>query len=244
MGLLWKHYSADGATQITGISLAKAYAGATQTAKKFYLQNVGDRASDPEELRIGEVSGNDGSPMIRIGLDVDSVMPPFGLAAVLGATAQGGVWGATGLVYWVVVAVNATGETVASLEVSVNVDDTTKKVTLDWEQSPGATGYKVFRTTDPGVYGASSRRATLSGIGSTTYVDDGDALASGTPLTENTTGGAAPTYGTPPTLGTAALVLGEIAIGQWVCYWLNRVVPAATPELGNPRQALLQFVET
>jgi len=244
MGLILQHYAKDGATQITGKSWTKAYAGVAQTAEKFYLQNVGDRDSDAMELRIGEVSGNDGSTMIRTGLDVDSVMPPYGLAAVLGSAGAGGIWGATGLVYWVVTAVNASGETVASLEVSINVDDTTKKVTLTWEQAPGATGYKVFRTTDPGVYGASSRRATLSGIGSTTYIDDGDALAAGTPLTENTTGGAAPNYGTPPTLGTAALVLGELAIGQWSCYWLNRVVPGATPELGNPRQALLQFVET
>jgi hypothetical protein len=182
--------------------------------------------------------------MARIGLDVTTVLPPYGLALALSAAGAGGVWGATGLEYYVVTAYNGTGETTPCVEVGVNVDVVTKKVTVTWTPVAGATGYKVYRTTTPGTYGASSLRDTVPGESSDEYVDDGDALSAGTPPSANTTAGAAPNYGTPPTLDVTPLAIGDLQIGQCVAYWVNWVISGGTAESGNPRQFTIDFVES
>jgi hypothetical protein len=244
MGLILKHFDKTGGGQITSKAWPDAFAGVAQTAEKFWLQNAGDRASLNLALSLVQAGDSDGSAMMRIGLDTATVRPPYGLAAVLSAAGAGGVFGATGVYEYLVTAFNATGETQASVPVSVNVDVTTKKVTLTWQQSPNAAGYYIYRTATPGTYGASTRRATINSGSSTTYVDDGAACAAGTPATENTTAGGAPNYGTPPSLGAGPLNLGVLKIGQWACYWANRVIPAGTSEAGNPRQSLRKFVES
>ena len=230
MGLILQHLSADDFTQITGDAWPLAKAGDTQTAGKFFVQNVGDRSSLTLGLAIAAVGSNDGSTMARIGLDTASVMPPYGLSYTLTATGAGGAWGTPQTVYYMLTATNALGETVASLELAATIDDATKKVVPTWLEPTGATGYKLYRSATSGTYGASSLRATISGGGTLTYTDDGSACSSGSPPTANTTGGAGPAYGTPPTLDTAALNLGVLAVGQSACYWVNWVIPAATTE--------------
>lgn len=244
MGLLLKHYDKTGAVQLTGKNWADAYAGVTQTAEKFFVMNAGDRASLALQLALVQVGTNDGAAMLRCALDAVTVLPPYGLAAALSAAGDGGVWAATGMQYYVLTAYNATGDTVASLEVSAFVDVATKRVTLTWQPITGATGYKIYRTATAGEYGASSLRATINGGSTVTYVDAGAATGAGTPATTNTTAGPAPNYGTPPTLGTGPLAIGVLAVGQWAAYWINRVVPAGTSEVGNPRQALRRFTES
>jgi hypothetical protein len=182
--------------------------------------------------------------MIRIGTDTATISRPYGLTAALSGAGAGGVWTETGLKYYVLTAYNATGETIRSAEVSINVDVTTKKVTITWTPVTGATGYKVFRSTAAGSYGATSLRATVAGQQSNQYVDDGGSLSAGSPPSANTTGGAAPGYGTPPTLGTSPISIGTLAIGQEWFYWVNRVVPGGTSETGNPRRSLREFEET
>jgi hypothetical protein len=244
MALLLKHTSADNATQITARTWPDAFAGAVQAAEKFFVQNIGDRPSTSLALAIAQVGITDGSSMMRLGLDVATVLPPYGLAAALTGAGAGGVFGATGTYYYVLTAVNALGETVASLEASIAVDVTTKKVTLTWTPVANATGYKLYRATSTGVYGATTLRASISGQATATYTDDGDALSAGTPPVANTTGGAAPAYGTPPTLATTPLTLGVLEIGQWAAYWCQLVVPGGTDEIGNPRSSLRRFTET
>lgn len=238
-----KHLSKDGYSQISGKNWADAFAGVTQTAEKFCIENNGDRVLTSLQEKLTQVGTNDGSGMMRIGADTATISRVYGVALALSGAGAGGVFSATGLYYYVVAAYNATGETPGSIEVSVNVDVTTKKVTISWTPVTGATGYKVFRSTSPGSYGASSLRADVAGGGSSQYIDDGGALSSGTPLTANTTGGAAPNYGTAPSLGAGPLTVGNLAIGQQWFYWANRVVPGGTAETGNPRLSLRQFVE-
>lgn len=244
MGLILKHFEKTGGVQITSKAWPDAFAGVLQTAEKFWVQNVGDRDSLALALSLVQAGDSDGSAMMRIGLDTATVRPPYGLAATLSAAGAGGVFGAVGVYEYVVTAWNATGETQACVPVSVNVDVVTKKVTLTWQQSPNAAGYYVYRTPIPGTYGASTRRATINSGSSTIYVDDGAATGAGTPPATNTTAGAAPDYGTPPSLGAGPISLGVLKIGQWACYWANRVIPAGTAEAGNPRQSLRKFTES
>ncbi len=236
MSALIRFFSADGVTPITAENLSPAKAGETQTAYKVGLQNVGDRALYPATtLVIGQVGDDPSNSMARIGLDTATLSCPWALAGVLGSTGAGGVWGGTGTYGWVVTAYNGTGQTGPSLEISVNVDDVTKKVTLTWAQVTGASGYKVYRTPTPGTYGASTLRATNVGVTNTTLVDDGSATSSGAPPAANTTGGAGPAYGTPPTLDVAPLSIGALPIGAEFFYWTNWVIPLGTPDGAAPK---------
>lgn len=244
MDLILKHFGADGVTQLTSKSWGPAFAGEAQTAAKFWIQNAGDRDSLSLSLAILQAGSSDGNSMVRLALDTATVVPPYGLGSSLSAAGAGGVFGATGVCEYTVTARNGTGETQGSVPLTVTVDVTTKKVTLTWQQSPNATGYYVYRTPTPGVYGTSTRRATINSGSSTTYVDDGSACSAGTLPSANTTGGAAPAYGTVPTLGAGPLSFGVVKIGQWACYWENRVIPAGTSGDGNPRQSLRKFTES
>src|SRR4030095_8917438 len=114
---------------------------------------------------------------------------------------------------------------------------------LAWTQVPGATGYRVWRSTTSGTYGPTALRSTIVGGAVVSFIDDGAALSSGTDPTANTSGGAGPAYGTPPALGLPPLSLGTIPIGKQVFFWVNRVIPGATAEAGNDRIAFVTFVE-
>lgn len=240
--LLLKYTSADNYTQITAIPLPIGKAGDAQTATKYFVQNVGDRDSLTETLEIDPVGSNDGSAMLRIGLDTATVMPPYGLGYTLTAAGDGGAWGTPQTVYYVLTATNALGQTVASIELPVVIDVATKRAILTWPLITGATGYKLYRSATAGTYGASTLCATIASGATLTYTDDGSACGSGTPPAANTTGGAGPAYGTPPTLGTAPLTLGVLKMGQWACFWANRVIPTGTPG-GDRRLATLAFIE-
>lgn len=158
----------------------------------------------------------------------------------LSGAGAGGAWGSTGTRYYRVAAVNSAGVVIAAaLEASVNVDVVTKVVTVTWAAVPGAATYRVYRSNTSGVYVSPALVATVTAP-TVTYVDTGTAPAAGQ-LT------ATPSYGVPPAatgFGTAALTPGtSLAINQTVHYWVNRVVPLATPEAGNPRLALVVVKE-
>lgn len=242
------HYEADGATVLTDKTLADLLAGTTGSPLKFGIKNNGDRALGPTfQGAIIEIIGSDGYTRFRVKKDTGTVSPPWGLEAEL--SAGSGVWASTGTKGYVVTALNATGETLASDEVTVVVTAVTQRVTLTWEASPGATTYKVYRTSTPGSYAGSVLVPTSPGAG-TTLLDDGTATVAGAPPVANTTGGAAPAYGTPPAgLDTSAAPFlpgstpGVLAIGEWSFYWVNRVVPPNSLEAGNPRTCQVRFSE-
>jgi len=230
-----KFYAADGATQVSGELWPDIYAGTASTALKYLVENNGDRDIANATLKIVKVPGNEGDTMARIGADAVTASRPFGLSAALSGAGAGGVFAEATTYGYKLTAITALGETVPCDEASVNVDVTTKKVTLSWLQVPRATAYKVYRTGTPGAYGASSLRATIGSGSTTSYTDDGSTCSAGTPPAVNTTGGAAPAYGTPPTLATSALTIGALKMGQQFPYWVNWSVPGGTMEPGNPR---------
>jgi hypothetical protein len=258
MSAILQHFLADGVTAVTGVQLSNILAGLTGTPLKFGVKNVGDRAQgnafDPTKNFTAfqdSIPGNDGITRFRSAADASgTIAPPFNFAAVLGATADGGVWGATGTYGWVIVSVNGAGVTGASDEVTVQVDDTTKRVTLTWDQVTGATGYRIYRTPTPGTYGASTLLTTIGSGATVTFVDDGTATVAGTPPLTNTTGGAGPAFGTPPAglnTATAPFLLGQspgtLEMGETAFYWVNRVVPSNSTPAGNPRATAMRFRE-
>lgn len=91
---------------------------------------------------------------------------------------------AAGTYYYRVSAINAAGETLASLETSQVTTGTTSTVTVNWGAVSGATGYKVFGRTA----GAELLIATVGSV--TTYTDTGSATPAGALPTVNTTGGS------------------------------------------------------
>ena len=86
------------------------------------------------------------------------------------ASATGGAL-ATGTYYYVVTAVSATGETIASNEQSIPVTGPTGQVTINWGVVAGATSYRIYRGT------AAGGENILAGAvnGATTFTDKGAA---------------------------------------------------------------------
>jgi hypothetical protein len=244
MSTALKHLSSDGASLISGYDWGTVQAGAAVIARKFGLENTSDRVLGGAALlmALAAVAGNDGSDFFQCALDTATISRPFNLAASVGGS--GGTWGGTGLVYYVLTATNAAGQTVASAEIAANVDTDTKKVTLTWDEVTGATGYKLYRSTTSGTYTTPALRTTISSGGTLTFVDDGSACGAGSPPSANTTGGAASAYGTPPSAGPGPLSFGVLAVGQQAFYWMYATVGAGASEIGNDRLCLRQFRES
>lgn len=158
----------------------------------------------------------------------------WNLGLVLSGSGAGGIWGATGVYFYEVAAFDASGGLLTiSQEASINVDDATKTVTISWSAVTGATSYNVYRTQLQGNYTATTFVATTTGLN---VVDNGAATTAG-----GLTLGSS--FGIPPTLGAGPISFGDRAIAQQGFYWINRVIPSATPETGNPRSALVDFSE-
>lgn len=190
-----KYLDRDGATQLPAtFDLGHAVAGHNQTPRKQTLESIAARVlgASPfngSELRRLASGTNGGIDQFRIGLDTATLSAPYGVAAVLGPPADGGVWGAISNVFYRITAQNADGETIGSVEVVVNVDVVTKRVTLTWTQVTGASGYQVWRSTSSGVYGPTALRTTIVGGAVVSFIDNGTAPGAGTIPTVNTTGG-------------------------------------------------------
>jgi hypothetical protein len=83
--------------------------------------------------------------------------------------------------YYVLTATNSNGETTISAQVTATPSGGNLSVVNTWTQVPGATGYKLYRSTTSGVYGASSLLTTIGAGTTLTYTDTGSATGAGTP---------------------------------------------------------------
>lgn len=341
----------DGVTVITAETLADIFAGANDKPHKLGFISTSDRNLVNALISIGAVGTNDGAAMLRSALDSASVTPtlssPWGFSASVGGAT--GSWSGTGTYGYKISSTNSRGESGPSPEITAVVDLVTRRVTLSWTQTPGAAGYRIYRTPTPGTYGASTLVAVIGSGATVSYNDDGAATSTGTPASTNTTGGwnltpvlsapgagtwsatgnyfwvvvaldstgveigqtlqatvnvdnttktvsltwgafaaaasfkvyrstvsgtytspalvatvaggstnyvdtgtavqaggvtFAPSYGVPPvTFTSSPLSAGTVAPNQEVFFWIVRVTPAGTPEVGNPRQATIDVTE-
>lgn len=223
-----RQLSADGVTSITQYDWGTLLAGQAVTPRKFGLHSTSDRDLLNLIESIIAIPANDGSGQMRIALDGSGTLScPWDFAAVLGASGAGGVWGATGTYGFRITSLDANGESGPQDEITVAVDDTTKKVTLSWTQVPSATGYKIYRTATPGTYGASTLRTTIGAGATVSFVDDGSATSTGTLPTANTTGG----------WKLGATLSGGGAGGTWsptgVYYWKVVAYDSTGVEIAN-----------
>lgn len=213
-------------------------AGATG-AKLYRTISPGTYGSNTLRATLGatNVFSDDGSATVAGTPATTNTTAGFNLAAVLSAPGAGGVWAGTGPQFWRVVGYDADGVEVAnSFEATVNVDDTTKTVSLTWATITGASSIRVFRSQTSGLY--TNALVTILGGGATNYIDTGTATGVGDLTTT-------PTFGIPPsiTLNTA-IAEGNIAIGQMYFFWVKLDIPVSTPETGNPRLAFETAQET
>lgn len=228
----------DDVTKKVTLTWNSAPAGAT--GAKVYRTNVpGTYTSPALRATLGATNTytDDGGALSAGAPPSTNTTAGWNLSAVLNAPGTGGIWPSTGSRFWRVVAYDSDGiELANSFEATVNVDNTTKSVTLTWAAVAAAASFKVFRSTVAGTY-VIALVATLA-AGSTTYTDLGANPGAGDLTTT-------PTYGIPPTITSqAALAEGNIAIDQIYFFWVRLIVPIATPETGNPRLAYETAKET
>jgi hypothetical protein len=119
-------------------------------------------------------------PTKELGNYLDGLATPVNAAF---STATGGGTLAAGTYYYRVTALNAQGETIASVETSQVTTGATSTVTVNWTAVTGATGYKIYgRST-----GAELFMQTVGAV--TTWIDTGSVTPAGALPTVNTTGG-------------------------------------------------------
>lgn len=231
-------FRADGTTAISGpYALGDIIAGVADTPVKVGWRNDADEA--PTALAIVPVDVSDGYAQFRIGADTTTLSPPYGVTVSVSAPGAGGAWGATGVYRVVVTAVNATGETVASVEAGCTITAVTQTISVNATAIGGATSYNIYRRTEAGTFATPSKIANHTTL---PFTYAGAAPSAGTPPVANTTGGAGPTYGIPPTMGLGPIVFGApLAFGAWVFAWVSRVVPTGTTPDDNTRVAGIQF---
>jgi len=122
---------------------------------------------------------------ITIGkLAISQAGTPSGTASTSGGSMSAATY------YYIVTALNNNGETTKSTESSglTVASGSTGSVVLSWTPVSGATGYKIYRTTSSGTYGATTLISTVKAP-IATYTDTAASASTGTPPTSNTTGG-------------------------------------------------------
>ena len=117
---------------------------------------------------------------INLGV-VSPIIAPTGVTAT--PVASGGTFSA-GTYYWVVTARTASGETLASAEVSATLV-TNGSATLTWNIQGEASSYRVYRATVSGGQSSGSALVATLGTGVGTYTDTGIATSAGNPPVTN-----------------------------------------------------------
>lgn len=140
----------------------------------------------------------------------------------LGTTSTTGGTLAAGSYFWKITAIDGTGETVGSNEVTATTTGTTSSQPLSWASISGATGYKVYRGTAAGA-----ENTLVSTLGTVTSYTD--------------TGAAGTAANVPATSTTAAAGLTTSSTGNflWGCALRTKSAP-----LGNVIVRLLQPGQT
>lgn len=161
--------------KVTTVTNNGYYTGDTVANGKEVVENQYIMAREKE---VGEFSSIGGSTVKDIGnVNGIKIVAPDNLS--LTAQSDDGLL-SEDTYYYVVSAVDETGETLPSGEQSVEVSSPDNQVELEWDAVPGATGYRIYRSDTSGVYGESSFIAQTS---SNEYVDKIASPGSGTPKT-------------------------------------------------------------
>ncbi|MFB3883254.1 MAG: hypothetical protein ACE149_18455 [Armatimonadota bacterium] len=229
-------YGSDGKTAAAStVTLPTIYNGQTSEPTRVWWKNASSAGEVLQGCRVVRESngGSDGYDMLQLASDVP-ISPPAApnAAAVAGAGLE------IGLYRYAVTFVNAQGETTPGADATATTTNGNQQVSLTSIPigPSGTTARRLYRT----AVGGSVKKlvAEIADNGTTTYTDS-------TP--DASLGEDAPvlnTSGSPGTWQTAALLVGDMAVGDYLGVWARFVAPAGASQLGNPRQAYLRFEET
>jgi hypothetical protein len=133
--------------------------------------------------------------------------------------------------YYVITALTAAGETIASHEKTLTPSSGNLKIKLNWLAVTGATGYNIYRTLTPGIYGTPSFLATIGSGATVTYTDDGTvALTTGAPPGNTAVIPA-------PALSNATLTFGGSLATVATYYVITALTAAGETVVSNEKSA-------
>lgn len=242
----FRHWDKTGTTVLSsGVQWGVTFAGSTITPRKYFIENISDRVVQNVTMEILNAStGNDASLYFKMGTDVGTIIPPYAITATVSAAGAGGTFAATGTYYYELSSVNGLGETESSVQVAATITNTTQTITLDWLVPVNALYFKIYRSTTSGSFEDPCFLTQTINGSINSFVDDGStSVSSGAPAIENTTAGNSPNYGTSPTLSSASISIGNMAVNQKFVYWTDWVIPAGVTESLNNRIARIHIFE-
>jgi hypothetical protein len=137
------------------------------------------------------------------------IAAPTPTISILGV--GGGSFAATGMYYYKMTALNASGESLPSSEASASVSSTANTVPINWSVITGATSYKIYRATSAGGEVTSpALLTTISSGATTTYTDTGTATTAGAVPSTSTS-----TIPAPTTTGAASQSGGTLTAANY-----------------------------
>lgn len=233
MTALAQFLGSDGVSPISSYTFPDLLAGAHSRPVKFGYKSFSDRVLINVQELIQAIIGNDGSTMVFMANDPVTLSSPWGFAGSPTAPGSGGTFSATGTYGFKIAALNAAGESGPSSEITVTITATTQTIVLTWVQTPGATGYKIFRTAIPGTYTTPTLLTTIGAGATITFTDTGAAVSAGVPSTTNTTAG----WALAPTLSAPGA--GGVWAGTGVKFWTIVALDASGNQLAQSAEATL-----
>jgi len=233
MTALAQFLGSDGLSPISSYTFPDLLAGAHSRPVKFGYKSMSDRVLINVQELLQAIVGNDGSTMVFMASDPVTLSSPWGFAGSATAPGSGGTFAAIGTYGFKITALNATGESGPSSEITVTITATTQTIVLTWTQTPGATGYKIYLTATPGTYVSPALLTTIGSGATVTFTVTNGTVGAGAPPTTNTTAGWALT----PTLSGAGA--GGVWAGTGVKFWTVVALDVAGNQLGQSAEATL-----
>jgi len=135
-------------------------------------------AASGENVLVTTITSGSTTSYLDTGLSGTSATPP------VSNTSGGGSFAAS-TYYWVVSAVSASGETIASNEITNTFTAVNGSIVLTWTTITAASSYHLYRGTSSG---AENHVIATVAAGTTTYTDTGTTGTSLSPLTSSTFG--------------------------------------------------------
>ena len=153
----------------------------------FYFKPLNDPKSVPNERRPDEGTVTDSLRFIYRP-EWARERPSDGLpSSPVASLAPDGTLAPDVSLFYKVTAIVQGSETIPDREVSATPTALNRKVVLNWRETPNASGYKVYRTGNAGIYPSSSLVATIASGSTTTLTDSGLTPTAGSPPIRSTT---------------------------------------------------------
>jgi len=239
--MIVKVFDSDGETELGSKVFSDLVAGNTD-AVKLFLQNNLSRELINLIGSISQYSESDMYTFMSWALDIETLSCPFNVS---GSLVSSGTLETTMQYYYRVTAYNSIGETTGSIEISVTTDTVNKSILIEWDEVPGAVGYRIYRSTDQDY----TEARIMDYIGTPSgWLDEGIFTPSGfdLPIINTTAATGGVNYGTAPTGSSFTsdnLAFDNVQIGEQKIFWLKVSPGVSLLESDNPRTAILDFYE-